>query len=87
METHYKITAERSVTFVLNGKVGEDAIPELQQSISEARQAERHVYIDLSEVTLMDRKAVQYLSEQAERDVTLVNCPIYLKHWIRRGER
>ena len=87
METYYKVTAERSVTFVLNGKVGEEAIPDLQQSISEARQADRHVYIDLSEVTLMDRKAVQYFSEQAERDVTLVNCPIYLKHWIRRGER
>ncbi|HZQ51886.1 MAG TPA: STAS domain-containing protein [Bryobacteraceae bacterium] len=87
METYYKITAERSVTFVLNGKVGEEAIPELRESISEARQADRHVYIDLSEVTLMDRKAVQYFSEQAERDVTLVNCPIYLKHWIRRGER
>jgi anti-anti-sigma regulatory factor len=87
METYYKITAERSVTFVLNGKVGEESIPELRESISEARQADRHVYIDLSEVTLMDRKAVQYFSEQAERDVTLVNCPIYLKHWIRRGER
>ena len=87
METYHKITAERSVTFVLNGKVGEETIPELQQSISEARQADQHVYIDLSEVTLMDRKAVQYFSEQAERDVTLVNCPIYLKHWIRRGER
>lgn len=87
METYYKITAERSVTFVLNGKVGEEAIPELQQSISEARQSDQRVYIDLSEVTLMDRKAVQYFSEQAECDVTLVNCPIYLKHWIRRGER
>lgn len=92
METDYKITteagpAERSVTFVLNGKFGEEAIPDLQQSISEARQADQRVYIDLSEVTLMDRKAVQYFSEQEERDVTLVNCPIYLKHWIRRGER
>ena len=87
METYYKITAERSVTFLLNGKVGEEAIPELQQSISEARQADQRVYVDLSEVTLMDRKAVQYFSEQADRDVTLVNCPIYLKHWIRRGER
>jgi anti-anti-sigma regulatory factor len=90
METHYKITTEphpreRSVTLMLNGKFGEDALPELEQSISEARDAQQHIYIDLSEVTLVDRKAVQYFSEQAAHDVKLVNCPVYLRRWIRQG--
>lgn len=88
MEMHYKITtephpAERSVTLLLNGKLSEDALPELAQSISEARDAHQRIYIDLSEVTLVDRKAVQYISEQADHDVKLVNCPIYLRRWIR----
>jgi anti-anti-sigma regulatory factor len=87
METHYKITAEshpaeRSVTFLLNGKFSEEAIPELEHSISEARDSHARIYLDLSEVTLVDRKAVQYFSEQAEHDVRLVNCPIYLRRWI-----
>ena len=87
METHYKITteshsSERAITFLLNGKFSEDALAELEQSISQARHAHQHIYIDLSEVTLVDRKAVQYFSEQAEHDVKLVNCPIYLKRWI-----
>ncbi|MBV8808965.1 MAG: hypothetical protein JO033_09845 [Acidobacteriaceae bacterium] len=87
MDTHYTITAEshpteRSVTFLLNGKFGEEAIPELDQSISEARDTHARIYLDLSEVTLVDRKAVQYFSEQAEHDVRLVNCPIYLRRWI-----
>ncbi len=89
MQMHYKIVTElrpmeRAVTFLLNGKFSEDALPELEQSISQARGAHQHIYIDLSEVTLVDRKAVQYFSEQAEHDVKLVNCPIYLRRWIRQ---
>ncbi len=90
METHYTITmephpAERSVTLLLNGKFSEDALVELEQSICEARGAHQRIYIDLSEVTLVDRKAVQYFSEQAGHDVKLVNCPIYLRRWIRQA--
>jgi len=89
MQTHYKITTElhpveRSVTLLLNGRFSEDALPELEQSISEARDAHQRVYIDLSEVTLVDRKAVQYFTEQAGHDLKLVNCPIYLRRWITK---
>jgi anti-anti-sigma regulatory factor len=87
MQTPYTIIAEPhptepSVTFLLNGKFDEDAIRDLESSILEARGAHQHVYIDLSEVTLVDRKAVRYLSEQANRNIQLVNCPIYLRGWI-----
>jgi ABC-type transporter Mla MlaB component len=85
----YKITAEhhpadRSITLLLDGKFSEDALPALRQSIFAARKKKQMVYIDLSEVTLVDRKAVQYFSEQAADDVKLVNCPTYLQHWIRQ---
>lgn len=89
MEARYSITtephpAERAVTLWLNGKLCEEAIPELQQSISDARGAHQLIFIDLSEVTLVDRKAVEYISEQASSDIKLVNCPIYLRRWIRQ---
>jgi ABC-type transporter Mla MlaB component len=85
----YKITAEQhpaehSVTLLLDGKFSEDALPALRQSISAARQTKQTIYIDLSEVTLVDRKAVKYISEQAAHDIKLVNCPIYLRRWIRQ---
>ena len=84
----YKITAERrpddSVILLLDGKIGEDALPELRESVSAARQTQQTVYIDLSEVTLVDRKAVEYFSEQADDEVKLVNCPVYLRRWIRQ---
>jgi ABC-type transporter Mla MlaB component len=87
MQTQYSIVAEphpaeRAVTLLLNGKFDEEAIHDLESSIRKAQGAEQRVYIDLSEVTLVDRKAVRYLSGQASRSVTLVNCPAYLRRWI-----
>ena len=87
MRPHYKIVSaehpnEASVTLQLNGKLSEEVIPELEHSIVEARESHRRVYIDLSEVTLVDRKAVQYISERAAEDVRVVNCPVYLRRWI-----
>ena len=87
MSTHYKIVSEphpanKSITLLLNGRFSEDAIPELAQSLSDARQEHDCVVIDLSEVTLVDRHAVRYFSEQASEEVKLVNCPIYLRRWI-----
>jgi anti-anti-sigma regulatory factor len=87
METQYKIVcephpADRRVTLLLNGKFDEDSIPELEQSICDATSAQQRVFLDLSEVTLVDRKAVQFFSERALQGVKLVNCPIYLRRWI-----
>lgn len=87
MDAHYKITlephpAESAITLLLNGKFSEDALPDLEHSIVQARGAHQKIYIDLSEVTLVDRKAVRYFSSQANHDIKLVNCPIYLRRWI-----
>jgi ABC-type transporter Mla MlaB component len=89
METSYKITTETrpaglGVTILLNGKFSEDALPDLDNSISQARGSHQAVSIDLSEVTLVDRKAAQYFSDQASHDVKIVNCPIYLRRWIKQ---
>ncbi len=90
MATLYKIETEadaaaRAVTLILNGKFGEEALPELQVALSSAKDLHVAVYLDLSEVTLVDRKTVEYLSSQAARNVKLVNCPIYLRHWLSQG--
>ncbi|HLH04382.1 MAG TPA: hypothetical protein VKX25_16575 [Bryobacteraceae bacterium] len=90
MQELYKITTEshpgeHAVTLVLNGKFSEDALGDLEQSLAAARKASGRIYLDLSEVTLVDRKAAQYFSQQAARDVKLVNCPVYLKSWLPKS--
>lgn len=90
MATEYKITTERdsaarAITLMLNGKFSEGSIPALETALSDAKNLHATVYLDLGEVTLVDRKAVEYLSSQAGCNVKLVNCPIYLRGWIAQG--
>jgi hypothetical protein len=39
---------------------------------------------DLDELTLVDAGAVRYLGECEERGVELLNCPPYIREWIKR---
>lgn len=83
----YTITAQSNadrggITLLLNGKFQEGSLSALEQLLAEARKMAAPVYVDLSEVTLVDRKAAEYLSRQAVADVELINCPVYLQRWI-----
>jgi len=87
MQAAYTITTqpnEQFVTILLNGKFSEDSLAELDESIAAARGANQTVVMDLSEVTLVDRKAVEYLAGQTSHNVRIVNCPVYLRRWIKQ---
>jgi NodT family efflux transporter outer membrane factor (OMF) lipoprotein len=42
------------------------------------------VALDLGEVTLTDRDAVRFFAGQVRRGIELMNCPVYIRHWISR---
>jgi NodT family efflux transporter outer membrane factor (OMF) lipoprotein len=68
----------------LEGSVGADALPEITRQIKNGKQSRRQVALDLGEVTLLDRAAVRFFAGQLKRGVELMNCPVYIKHWISR---
>lgn len=74
--------AKRRVTLALNGRFGEDALPELEHSIADAERTTHEVEVDLAEVTLLDRAIARYFATRASHAVRLVNCPNYLRQWI-----
>jgi hypothetical protein len=39
---------------------------------------------DLDDLTLVDAGVVRYLGECEERGVELLNCPPYIREWIKR---
>jgi hypothetical protein len=43
--------------------------------------------IDLQEISVVDRSAVDLLALSVARGVTLRNCPGYIREWITREER
>ena len=51
--------------------------------------ADRHdrIRIDLSDVTLVDRESVTFLSRAEAAGVLLVNCPEYVRSWIDAERR
>ena len=72
-----------SVVFTLSGRIGGKDLGELQQVFAFEGQ-EHCVVLDLKEVKLVDRDAVRFLAHCEAKGITLQNCPVYIREWIRR---
>lgn len=73
-----------SLTLAIAGTVNQEALPEIALLIDHGRRDHEKVILDLSEVTLLDRAAAQFFADQFQGGVRLVNCPVYIRHWIVR---
>ncbi len=71
-----------SVTLAVCGKVNADSLPEIGRFIENGQRNRQQVVLDLGEVTLLDRAAARFFGETLKRGVEVVNCPLYIKHWI-----
>jgi ABC-type transporter Mla MlaB component len=71
------------VRLMLSGRIEAEHLPELRRLI-EGEDRERVVTLDLTEVTLVDRDAVNFLADCGPAGVTLENCPAYVREWIAR---
>jgi len=75
-----------AVTLALTGKICATSLGALRRRIDRARRQRGSVVIDLGEVTLIDRPALQFLAAQTGVGVQIVNCPSYIEHWLRKEE-
>ena len=73
-------TMGRVVTFFLSGEIDSDQVAELEALV--ATEASRRVCLDLAEVTLVTREAVEALALVEAAGAVLVNCPDYVRSWI-----
>ena len=75
------------VTYMLSGQIEEEDIAELEALIrSEAKG--RRMFLDLKNLTLVGRDAIDFLDRCEANGITLKNCPAYIREWIKgqRGE-
>ena len=71
------------VVFALSGRMDAENVAELKELIeSEARG--RHIVLELSDLTLVDRDAVKFLEHCEVDSIKLENCPAYIREWIAR---
>jgi anti-anti-sigma regulatory factor len=73
-------THSQGVTFVLSGPMDGDHVTELQALL--AAVSHRPVFLDLADVTLVNRDAIGFLAGVEAAGATLVNCPEYVRSWI-----
>ena len=68
---------------MLSGRIEAEHLPELRRLI-EGEDGRRAVTLDLREVKLVDRDAVNFLADCEATGTTLENCPVYVREWIAR---
>jgi hypothetical protein len=74
-------TGENTVEFALSGRLQFQHVNELRSLI---RQEELKVALDLREVNLLDREAVEFLVACEMKGVSLNNCSPYIREWVTR---
>jgi hypothetical protein len=82
-----KITraANGEVVIKLSGRMGAENLGELEKLIG-AEADSRRIILDLKDLKLVDQDAVKLLRRCEEDNITLKNCPPYVRKWIS-GER
>ena len=77
-----RLLAERHLVVLrISGRIAGDDVDVLRSALAQERGA---IAIDLAEVGLVDRGAVNLLVLIETRGVELRNCPPYIREWIAR---
>ena len=76
---HHSVQAGANV-FVLSGVLDAEHATRLQELLPAT--ADGRIVLDLKDVTLVDRAAVQFLARVDLMGAELVNCPEYVRSWI-----
>jgi hypothetical protein len=75
------VSAENSVVIRVCGRIQVEHVRTVKELI---RQEQGVVVLDLTEVTLVDREAVNLIAMCPLKNVELRNCPAFLREWVTR---
>jgi anti-anti-sigma regulatory factor len=75
------VSGENSVVIRVCGRIQLEHVSTVNELI---RQEQSVVVLDLTEVTLVDRDAVNLIATCALKNVELRNCPAFLREWVAK---
>jgi len=83
-----KITraANGEVVIKLSGRMDAENLAELETLVTSEADS-RRVVLDLRDLTLVDQDAVSFLKRCEADNITLKNCPAYIREWIARERK
>jgi anti-anti-sigma regulatory factor len=71
------------VMFKVSGRMDAENVDELKRLLG-AEAGGRRIVLDLKDLTLVDQDAVSFLNRCEADNITLKNCPAYIREWITR---
>jgi len=83
-----KITraANEEVVIKLSGQMDAENLTELETLVTSEADG-RPIVLDLRDLTLVDQDAVSFLKRCEADNITLQNCPAYIREWITRERK
>jgi hypothetical protein len=74
------------VVFTLSGQMDEEPIAELETLINSEAKGCR-IVLDLKDLTLANENAITFFVRCEANNITLRNCPAYVREWINAQRR
>ena len=78
-----RLSIEQEVVLRISGRIAGGDLVVLRTALDDSRV----VAIELADVDLVDRAAVEFLALTEANGVALRNCPAYIREWITREQR
>ena len=78
--------ANGEVVIKLSGRMDAENIGDLETLVREEAGG-RRIVLDLTDLTLVDQDAVSFLERCEADNITLKNCPAYIREWITRERK
>jgi anti-anti-sigma regulatory factor len=76
--------ANGKVVFTVSGRIEAEDVNDLKQLLDLETAGQKHLVLDLSDVTLVNEGAVQFLADCEADSIKLENCPAYIREWIEQ---
>ena len=78
-----RLSIEQRVVLRISGRIAGEDLEVLRTALAEGRV----VAIELAEVELVDRAAVELLALNEANGIELRHCPAYIREWVTRERR
>ena len=75
-----RLSIEQGVVLHISGRMTGEDLDVFRTALEEGRV----VAIDLTDVELVDRDAVKFLTQIDGTDIELRHCPAYIREWVTR---
>lgn len=73
-----------TLTVNLYGRFTSEYIPEVKKALSPNRHKAQGLALDLTNVTFVDRQAMEFLTAAKSRNIKIDNLPSYVTRWMKQ---